>query len=308
MKAIRVHGYGGPEVLSFDDAPRPACGDGEVLVRVAAAGVNPIDYKLRSGDLAAHIPLALPWIPGVDFSGTVEEVGPGVVDLRAGDEVFGKTDLPRNGSYAQYVAVPRAAVAAKPLAIDHAQAAAVPLAALTAWQALFGGAGAPSLELQPDETVLVLGAAGGVGSFAVQLAQHHGAHVIGLARAGQEPHLRDLGVDRIVFDLASAGWVDAILDLVGGELAARAWGQLKRGGAFASTLGAPSAEEAAARDARAIGVTTRTDGAQLAHIATLIDAGSVEVVVSEIMPLASAREAHERLAGGGVRGKLALTA
>src|SRR5262245_9755285 len=128
MKAIRIHAYGGPEVLSYEDAPRPEPKDGEVLVRVVAAGVNPIDWKVRSGAMKSRIPLVLPWIPGVDFSGVVESAGPGVTGLRAGEEVFGKTDMPRDGSYAEYLVADRLALVPKPRELDHVQAAALPLA------------------------------------------------------------------------------------------------------------------------------------------------------------------------------------
>lgn len=309
MKAIRVHEYGDAEVLRYEDAPRPGPKEGEVLVRVVAAGVNPIDWKTRAGYLKEMVPLALPWIPGGDFSGVVEQVGSGVTAFRKGDEVFGKADLPRNGSYAEYVVVPSSAVVPKPRTLDHVHAAAVPLAALTAWQALFGSDGVPSLDLAPGQTVLILGATGGVGTFAVQLAKWKGARVVATARHGQSTHLPSLGADSVIDPghMTDAGEVDAILDLVGHEFLSVAWPQLKQGGAVASTMGRPSEMEAKMPGVRAIGVFTRTSAADLARIAKLIDAGSIKVVVADTLPLESASRAHQLLQTGGVRGKLVLT-
>lgn len=311
MKAIRIHEYGGAQVLRYEDAPRPQPGKSEMLVRVFAAGVNPVDWKVRAGFMKEMVPLPLPWIPGNDFSGVVESTGSDVTKFRAGDEVFGKSDMPRNGSYAEYVVVPSSTVAAKPRTLDHVHAAAVPLAALTAWQALFGDGRASGLELGASQTVLIIGAAGGVGSFAVQFAKWKGARVIATSRPGQEAHLRALGADTIIDverqRLEDADQVDAVLDLVGGDLQQRAWSRLKRGGALASTMGPPSEAEAKARGVRTVSVFTQTNAAQLAEIAKLIDAGTVKVVVSQTVPLASAQRAHELLEGGGVLGKIVLT-
>lgn len=309
MKAIRVHEYGDAKVLRFEDAPRPEAKQDEILVRVVAAGVNPIDWKTRAGYLKERVPLSLPWIPGGDFSGVVEHVGSSVTEFHKGDEVFGRADLPRDGSYSEYVVVPSSAVAPKPRTIDHVHAAAVPLAALTAWQALFGGNGGPSLELVAGQTLLILGATGGVGSFAVQFAKWKGARVVATARHGQETHLPSLGADSVIDPghMKDAGGVDAVLDLVGHEFLSLAWPLLKPGGAVASTIGPPSEAEAKARSLRSVAVFTRTNAAQLGEIAKLIDAGSVKVVVAETLPLELAQRAHEVLQAGGVRGKLVLT-
>jgi len=211
MNAIRIHEYGGPEVLRYEPAPLPEPGAGEVLVRVAAAGVNPFDLKLRGGVHQAAIPLSLPWIPGLDFSGVVTRVGGGVADLDTGAEVFGKSDTPRDGSYAEHVVVGRSGVAARPSSIDHVHAAAVPLAALTAWQSLFGDDRGPALGLRAGQTVLILGAAGGVGSFAVQFAKARGARVVATARRTAEiPHLSALGGDAIIDLERRSTWWAAI--------------------------------------------------------------------------------------------------
>lgn len=313
MKAIRMHDYGGPHVLRYEDVPRPEAGDGEVLVRVFAAGVNPIDWKIRAGYLKEMVPLPLPWTPGFDFSGVIDKVGKGVADVHVGDEVFGKSDLPRNGSYAEYIAVPRSGIVAKPRNVDHVHAAGVPLAALTAWQALFGNGQSPVAGSGAGNTALILGGSGGVGSFAIQLARWKGARVVATTRhrAQEQDHLAALGVDTILdleaHGIEEAGPVDVVVDLVGGELQQRAWSLVNRGGALVSTMGQPSETEAKAREARALFVFTQTNAEQLAEIAKLIDAGTIEVVVGEKLPLESARRAHERLEQGGVRGKVVLT-
>ena len=310
MKAVRVHEYGGAEVLRFEDAPRPEAKDGEVLVQVVAAGVNPIDWKTRAGYLSKMVPLALPWIPGGDFSGVVESVGAGVKGLAAGDQIFGRVDLPHDGSYAEYLVVPRRAIARKPRTLDHVHAAGVPLAALTAWQALFGNGG-PSLELGARQTLLILGASGGVGSFALQFATWEKARVVAADRSGQEAQLRALGAAQVIDTrtqrLDSAGEVDAVLDLVGGELQSAAWAQLRRGGTLASTMGAPPEADAKARGAKAVAVYTKTNASQLDEISKPIDAGSIRVKVAKALPLQAAQQAHELLERGGVHGKVVLT-
>ena len=311
MKAIRIHQYGNPQVLRAEDVPRPEPGAAEILVRVVAAGVNAIDWKIRSGMLKEMIPLPLPYTPGLDFSGVVAQLGSNVGDLGVGAEVFGKVDLPAQGSYAEYVVAKRSGVVAKPRAIDHLHAAAVPLAALTAWQGLFGDARGPGLDLRAGQSVIILGAAGGVGSFAVSLAKWKGARVVAVTRKTGQDELRALGADVVVDEqhpmLGDVGQADAVFDLVGGELQRRAWAQVKQGGAFASTMGMPAETEARAHGARASAVSTQTNGEQLAEIARLIDAGKVKVLISETVPLGSAWRAHESIERGGVRGKIVLT-
>jgi NADPH:quinone reductase-like Zn-dependent oxidoreductase len=313
MKAVRIYDYGGPEVMRIDEVERPVPGAGEVLVRVVAAGVNPIDWKVRAGQMKAKVPLRMPWIPGGDFSGTVAALGPSVRGVQAGDAVYARADLPGNGSYAEYVVVPRAHVAAKPHTLDHVNAAGVPLAAMTAWQALVGGVGAQSLELEPGQRLLVVGAAGGVGTFAVQLAAAREAKVIAVIRGGrraieQAELLRGLGASDVVDVEGMDAYddVDAVLDLVGDDVQARAWSRLKDGGALASTMGPPSADEARGKETRAVAVFTQTSGSQLEEIASLVDAGKVKVVVDEVMRLEDVTKAHQRLEQGGVRGKLVL--
>ncbi len=193
MQAVRFHSYGGPEVLVLEEVPRPQAGAGEVLIRVHAAGVNPIDWKVRAGHVKDWLPHRLPLIPGWDVSGVVEAVAPGVTTFKVGDAVYGMLDFMRNGAYAEYVAARTGELVRKPRSIDHVQAAAVPLAALTAWQSLFEVA-----SLAPWHTVLIHAAAGGVGHFAVQFAKWKGAKVIGTASANNESFLRELGADEVI--------------------------------------------------------------------------------------------------------------
>lgn len=307
MKAIRMHGYGGPEVLRYEDVPRPSPGPGEVLMRVHAAGVNPLDWKLREGWLADRIPLSLPLIPGWDVSGVIEQVGAGVTELAPGDAAFGKPDLVRDGAYAEWLVARAATLARKPTRLDHLHAAAVPIAGLTAWQALFeGDGGAPAIGLQPGQTLLVLGGAGGVGSFAVQLARWRGARVIATASRRNAEYLRNLGAE--VLDYATdrieeAGEVDAVLDLVGGEWLSRALEVVRPGGTVASTVGAPAA---AALGLRAVAVVAQANRGHLEALGRLLDEGRVTVELAATFPLADAVRAQAASQGGHVRGKLAL--
>ena len=226
MKAIRGKDYCDASALQFEDTPRPSPGPGAILVRVYTAAVNPIDSTLPAGFMKAMMPLIFPWTPGFDPSGVVESVGAGVQTLAVGDDVFGKGEL-LGGTYPEYVTMPAGNLARKPRAIDRVHAAAIPLAALTTWQGLFDG-----LELEKGQTVLVTGAAGGDGGFAVQLAKWKGTRVVAAARTAHEEHLRALGADVFVFvdtagGLSGAGRVHAVLDLLSGEVAQKAWAQLR---------------------------------------------------------------------------------
>ena len=246
MKAVQVHNYGGPEVLRFEDAPRPEPGSGELLIRVHAASVNAIDWKARAGYLKDVFPLPLPYIPGWDVSGIVEAIGPGVSKFKKSDEVYARPDGARNGkgTYAEYVVVKETEAALKPKSIDHVHAAAIPVVALTAWQALFDQAG-----LSEGQKILIHGAAGGVGSFAVQLAKWKGAHVFGTASGQNQAFLRELGVEEPI-DYEKTRFedvvhdVDVVLDTLGGDTQNRSWKVLKKGGILVSIVAPPSADEA----------------------------------------------------------------
>src|SRR5437667_3736745 len=308
MKAVRVHNYGGPEVLRFEDAPRPAPGSGELLIRVHAASVNAIDWKARAGYLKDVFPLPLPYIPGWDVSGVVEAVGFGVTNFKKGDEVYARPDGARNGkgTYAEYVVVKETEAALKPKSIDHVHAAAIPVTALTAWQALLDQAG-----LSKGQKILIHGAAGGVGSFAVQLAKWKGAHVIGTASGHNQAFLRELGVDEPI-DYEKTRFedvvhdVDVVLDALGGDTQNRSWKVLKKGGILVSIVAPPSAEEAANHSVRSAFMSVHPSSAQLSEIAKLVNARQLKPVVETVLPLSDARRTHELNQTGNARGKTVL--
>ncbi len=305
MKAIRIYSYGGSEVLVHEEARRPAVGDDEVLVKVHAAGVNPVDVATRAGYMQGLVTFRFPFVPGLDLAGVVEAVGPRVTDLAVGDEVYGFSDLGRQGTYAEYAVVTAAEVAPQPKTADFVAAAAVPIAGLSAWQAL-AAAG-----LQAGQTVLVHGAGGGVGSFAVQFARQRGAHVLGTASTDKMDLLQELGVDQAI-DYTTTRFeevvrdVDVVLDTVGDEVMARSWSVLKPGGTLVTLMGQPDQEAAKAQCVHGLGIIVQASTADLAEIAGLIDAGHVRPIVSTVFPLAEARAAHERLEQGHARGKFVL--
>jgi NADPH:quinone reductase-like Zn-dependent oxidoreductase len=306
MQAVRFHSYGGPEVLVLEEVPRPQAGPGEALIRVRAAGVNPLDWKVRAGLVKDWLPHQLPLIPGWDVSGVVEAVGPGVSAVQIGDEVIGLLDFKRHGAYADYVAVEAQNLAPKPASLDHVRAAAVPLASLTAWQSLFDVAG-----LSSGQTVLIHAAAGGVGHFAMQLAKWKGARVIGTASTENAGFLKELGADMVInyrktlFEDEVRG-VDVVFDLIAGDTQERSWQVLKKGGILVATLGISAPEAAAAHGVRGEGILVHPDGAQLTQIAALVESGDLKPVVAEVFPLAQTARAHELSQTGHVRGKIVL--
>lgn len=306
MQAIRFHSYGDSEVLVLEEMPRPQAGAGEVLIRVHAAGVNPLDWKVRAGHVRAWLKHRLPLIPGWDVSGVVEAIAPDVSAFKIGDEVYGMLNVTRNGAYAEYVTAKTYNLAFKPNSIDHIQAGAVPLASLTAWQSLFDLAG-----LKSGQTVLIHGAAGGVGHFAVQFAKWKEAKVIGTASASNEDFLRELGADEVI-DYSTTKFeeavhdVDVVLDTIGGDTQQRSWKVLKKGGILVATLGISSPEAARQHGVRGEGVMVRPDATQLTQIAALIDAGNLKPAVTTVLPLAEAPRAHELSQAGHVKGKIVL--
>ena len=304
MKAIRIHNYGGPEVLEYEEVVVPTPAAGELLIKVQAASVNPIDWKTRAGYLKDFFPHTLPFIPGWDASGIVEAVGSGVTKFKKGDEVYAKTNY--DGTYAERAIVTETEAALKPKSVDHVHAAAIPLAALTAWQALFEKA-----QLAAGQKILIHGAAGGVGSLAVQFAKWKGAHVIGTASAKNEAFLRELGTDEVVdyektrFDDVVEG-VEVVFDTIGGDTQERSWRVLNKGGILISIVQPPAAELAAKYGVRAEMLGMQPNSAQLAEIAKLVDSGHVKLFVERVLPLSEARQAHELSEKGHVRGKIVL--
>ncbi len=306
MKAVRIHAFGGPEVLVYEDAPRPEPAAGEVVVKVHATSLNPVDRGTRTGYLQGMVNFTLPFIPGLDLAGVVEAVGEGVTTVAAGDEVYGFSNMMRQGAYAEYAVVSAGEIAPKPASVDFVTAASVPLAGLAAWQGLFGVGG-----LQAGQSVLIHGAGGGVGSFAVQFARAKGARVLATAESNKLALLRDLGVAAAI-DYTTTRFedvardVDVVFDTVAGDLTERSFAVLKPGGIYVTPAGQPDPEAAAGRGVRASGMFTQANPADLTDIASVIDAGTVTPVVSTVLPLAEARRAHELLEAGHLRGKIVL--
>jgi NADPH:quinone reductase-like Zn-dependent oxidoreductase len=307
MKAVRVHNYGGPEVLRFEDAPRPTPGSGELLIRTRAASVNPIDWKIRAGYMKDFVPMPLPFIPGYDVSGVIEAVGSGVTKFKKGDEVYARADAVHgHGAYAEYAVAKETEAALKPKSIDFVHAATIPVAAVTAWRALFDTA-----DLKAGQKVLIHGAAGGVGSFAVQLAEWTGAYVYGTASADNLEFLRELGVDQPI-DYEKTKFedvvhdADVVLDTIGGETQKRSWRVLKKGGILVSLVGLSSEGEAAKHGVRSAAISAQGGSDVLAEIAKLIDAGKLKPVVDTVLPLSEARHAQELNEKGHSRAKIVL--
>jgi NADPH:quinone reductase-like Zn-dependent oxidoreductase len=307
MKAVRLHGRGGPDHLIYEDAPQPHPGLGEVLVRVYATGVIANELKWDATyQTKAGNPRALP-IPGRDLSGVVEEVGHGVTTLVPGSEVYAMLDYCCDGAEAEFtIALPNE-LAPKPGTLDHVQAAAVPLSALTAWQALFEHA-----NLVAGQTVLIHGAAGGVGVFAVQLARLAGAQVIATASARNGDFLRELGVTEVI-DYTTTRFedvvkpVDVVFDLVGGDTLQRSWQVVKPGGVLVSVVSPrPFADVAKGHDARFAWFVVVPNREHLIQIGTLIDAGHIRPIVETVLPLTQARQAYEQGAKGHARGRMVL--
>lgn len=305
MKVVRIHAYGGFEVVRCEEAPKPQPALGEVLVRVHAAGVNPIDWKACTGRFRQF---PLPFTPGWDVSGVVEALGPDTSGFAVGDEVFGLIRFPEPGNaYAEFTTAPVEHLARKPRSIDHVQAAGLPLAALTAWQAF------EKAQLRSGQSVLVLGAAGGVGHLAVQLAKAKGARVAGTASGRNVEFVRGFGVDQFI-DYATTSTesvvrnADVLFDTVGGDFLERALGSLKKGGTLVTIAYPPpiTPERAAAAGITAHGILVHPSRPHLEEIARLVDGGKLKVFVETVLPLADARTAHERSQTGRVRGKLVL--
>lgn len=332
MKAVRLHAFGGPENLIYEDAPRPTIGADEVLVRVHAASLNPPDWYLRDGFRALppewwpdpHFPLIL----GTDISGVVADVGNAVSAFSTGDEVYSMVRFPDgvmqgSGAYADYVSVPAAQLALKPQRIDHLHAAGAPMSVLTAWQFLVGvGHDVPN-PFQPfphrpvplkGRTVLVNGAGGGVGHLMVQIARWQGAQVIAVASSRHQALMRDLGAEAFIDYSNTAAEevvseVDLVIDAVGGANMARFLGCIKPGGALflVNPLEFTGQHEAAQKGITVSTTQVRSSGAQLAEAARLLDAGILRIVIDSCYPLAQASTAHQRAASGSIQGKIVLT-
>jgi len=306
MQAIRLHAFGAAEQLELQDVPVPVAGPRQLLVRVVAAGVNPVDWKVRSGELAAFFPVKPPVTLGWDAAGVVTTVGADVTGFAPGDAVYFFADFAHGGTYAEFVAVDAAQVALKPRTASFAQAAALPTPALAAWRAIVEVA-----QVKPGQKVLVHGAGGPLGSVAVQLARDAGAHVVATAGDASIAIARATGADDVINyqrqDFAAlVRDVDVVIDTVGGAVQEASWATLKRGGLLVATSMPPSAERAAAAGVRAEMMQTAPRGDTLAKIADLVDAGRIRVAVSHEFALADVAKAQRLAETGAIRGKIVL--
>jgi NADPH:quinone reductase-like Zn-dependent oxidoreductase len=305
VKAVRVHRFGSTEVISLENVPEPVPGHGEVVVQVKAAGVGPWDAWIRSGK--SVLPQPLPLTLGSDLSGVVHSIGLGVEGLQIGDEVFGVTNERFTGAYAEYAVAKATMISPKPKSLNHTHAASVPVVAVTAWQMVFELA-----RLAPGSSVLIHGAAGNVGAYAVQMAKRAGAMVIATASAKDADYTRGLGADGIIdyrvrrFEEQVKN-IDAVLDTVGGEALDRSYGVLKRGGILVSAAARPSNEKAELHGVRALFFLVQVTTERLRTIADLIDAGELKTEVGEVLWLNEACLAHEMLEGAPHRrGKIVI--
>ena len=306
MKAIVIHEYGGPEVLKYEDVPRPEPKEDQILIRVIAAGVNPVDGMIRSGMFAKNGEGTFPMVLGGDVAGVVEKVGNKITKFKAGDPVFAYVSLDSGGGYAQYAVVPEHDTAPKPKSLTYVEAAAVPIVALTAWQALIDTA-----KLNAGQTVLIHGGSGGVGSFAIQIAKARGAKVIATASTANQDLLKQLGTD-VAVDYTKQKFedvakdVDIVLDSIGKDTLARSYGVVRKGGIIVSLVARPDRFELNKRGIHGAALDVEPNSVELTEIGKLIDEKKIRVIVSQTFPLEEARKAQEQVATGHTRGKIVL--
>jgi NADPH:quinone reductase-like Zn-dependent oxidoreductase len=306
MKAIRIHEFGGPNVLELDEIEIPKPAEDEVLIKVYATSINPVDWKIREGMRKEKFPTKLPLTLGWDVSGVIEQAGNHVRNFSIGDEVYSRPDPDRNGTYAEYVVVKANQVGLKPRSIDHIQAAAVPLAGLTAWQGLFKHG-----QLQKGQRVLIHAASGGVGTFAVQFARWKGAYVIGTASEANLDFVKQIGANEVI-DYKNERFeerlqdIDLVFDTIGGNTQKRSIQVLKDGGRLITTLKPEFGDQAKARNIYLEGFTAQSYPDDLQQIADLIDEGWVSPVISRVMSLEEAKQAEIISEEGHTRGKIVL--
>jgi len=305
MKAVLIYKFGGPEELKYEDAPEPTINPDDVLIKIIATSVNPIDWKVRQGEHAEgrKFPLILGW----DVSGVIEKIGSEVHDYKVGDEVYSRPDVTRPGTYAQYVAVRAKEISAKPKSIDHINAAALPLAGLTAWQGVLQHG-----KLQAGQKILIHGASGGVGTLAVQFAKWKGAYVIGTASADNIDLLKGLGADEVI-DYKKEKFeeklkdIDVVFDTRGGDTQLKSIQVLKEGGILVSTVGIKDKEALKPKNIQGVAYMAQSVASDLKQIAELVDAGTVKPIVDKVLPLKDIVQAHKLSEEGHTRGKIVLT-
>jgi NADPH:quinone reductase-like Zn-dependent oxidoreductase len=306
MKAVVANGYGGPEVLKYQDTPKPELKSDEILIRVMAAAVNPVDTYVRQGRFFKRNADEGPVILGYDIAGVVEKTGPDAKKFKPGDQVYSYLSVPRGGGYAEYAVAKESETSLKPKNINFVEAAAVPLAATTAWQALIDDA-----KIEKGQTVLIHGGSGGVGSFAVQIAKARGARVIATASTEHQDLLKQLGVDQAI-DYTTTKFedvvkdVDVVLNCVRADALGRSYGVVKKGGIIVSITDEPDQNECAKHGIRGTRMGAHPDSKVLEELAKLIEAGQMKAIVSQTFPLAEASKAHEQIETHHTLGKIVL--
>ncbi|HVR83513.1 MAG TPA: NADP-dependent oxidoreductase [Planctomycetota bacterium] len=302
MKAMRIHSYGHADQMKLEETPRPAVRSAEALIKIRAAGVNPVDWKIREGYLKNVFRASFPLTLGQDFAGDVVETGTDIRDFKVGEKVFGFA----SGTYAEYTTLSAKDLVRMPATTDYTTAASIPTAGLTAYQLVVD-----VVKAAKDQRILIHGAAGGVGAFAVQLARWKQARVFVTASSQDVAYLKTLGAEQVI-DYRSERFeqmvrdMDAVVDLIGGETLARSYQVLKRGGIIVSTVAAPDEAETRKRQLRGQGFMMNRDSSQLVRLAALVDQGVLKPKVSQVLPLSEAPKAHELNEKGKSRGKIVL--
>src|SRR5712692_9771205 len=306
MKAIVMHNYGGPGVLRFEDVPRPEPKESEILVRVVATGVNPVDGMVRAGMFAKYAKTPFPMIPGYDIAGIVEKTGTKIAKFKKGDSIYAYISLKDGGGYAAYAVATEGEASPKPKSLTYVEAAAVPVVALTAWQALVDTA-----KLSVGQTVLIHGGSGGVGTFAIQIAKARGAKVIATASTANQDALKQLGVDQPI-DYTTTKFedvvkdVDVVLNCVRADALGRSYGVVKKGGTIVSITDEPDQTECAKHGIRGTRLGAHPDSKVLEELTKLIEARKMTPIVSQTFPLADASKAHQQIETHHTLGKIVL--
>lgn len=306
MKAARLIAYGGPEAIQVSDVAEPSVGQGQVLVEIHSAGVNPFDWKVQAGYLKDFIPLTLPVILGGDLAGVIKELGEGVSNFQVGDEVFGQADFKTGGSFAQLSAIKNDKLAVKPNNLDFAQAASLPLAGSSALQAL-----EDHINLQSSQKILIHGGAGGIGSYAVQIAKNLGAYVATTVSGNDMEYVKELGADQIInykeekFEDQVKDY-DAVFDLVGGETCARSLKVLRRGGVLVSMVGPIDKEASQNQGVTALSQMTEVTSEKLNKLRELAENAKLKVHIEKEFPLDQSAEALDFLRNSSPRGKVVI--
>ena len=306
MKAVRIYAYGGRDQLKFEDAPMPQIGDKDVLVRVVASSINPVDWKVREGYLKDMLQYNFPFVLGWDVSGIVTSVGKAVTAFKVDDAVYSRPNIARDGTYAEFVAIDENEIALKPHTITHSSAASLPLAGITAWDVLVKAG-----EIKTGDRVLIHAASGGVGSLAVQLAKARGAYVIATTSTKNIALVKSLGADEVI-DYRQQAFekiahdMDIVFDTLGGEVQEKSWRVLRENGILVSIVQPPAAEQAAAHKVRSAFVFIGPDAQILKELAVLVDAGKIRPIIAAEFALEDIVKAHALSESGHAVGKIVL--